>query len=131
VVAESTNHLANRSNPMNLLYDIYNSIYSAFNIPIGEFWKVTLTTGKLVGYFGVILFSGRWIIQMGASRVSGKPVLPRLYWYMSMSGSIFLLLYFIFGKNDSVGILSNLFPFAVAFYNLTLDYKHRKRLKSE
>jgi lipid-A-disaccharide synthase-like uncharacterized protein len=46
---------------------------------------------------------------------------------MSMSGSIFLLLYFIFGKNDSVGILSNLFPFAVAFYNLTLDYKHRKR----
>ena len=83
---------------MNLLYDIYNSIYSAFNIPIGEFWKVTLTTGKLVGYFGVILFSGRWIIQMGASRVSGKPVLPRLFWYMSMSGSIFLLLYFIFGK---------------------------------
>lgn len=112
---------------MNLLYDIYNSIYSAFNIPIGEFWKVTLTTGKLVGYFGVILFSGRWIIQMGASRVSGKPVLPRLFWYMSMIGSIFLLLYFIFGKNDSVGILSNLFPFAVAFYNLTLDYKHRKR----
>jgi lipid-A-disaccharide synthase-like uncharacterized protein len=131
MAAEQKNHLAYRSNSMNFLYDIYNSICSAFNIPIGEFWKVTLTTGKLVGYFGVILFSGRWIIQMGASRVSGKPVLPRLFWYMSMSGSIFLLLYFIFGKNDSVGILSNLFPFAVAFYNLTLDYKHRKRLKSE
>jgi len=113
---------------MNFIYDIYNTIYTAFNIPLGDFWKVTLTTGKLVGYCGVILFSGRWLIQMGASQVSGKPVLPRLFWYMSISGSICLLLYFVFGKNDSVGILSNLFPFAVAFYNLTLDYKHRKRV---
>jgi lipid-A-disaccharide synthase-like uncharacterized protein len=111
---------------MNFIQSLYEALNAAFNIPLGEFWKVTLTTGKLVGYFGVILFSGRWLIQMGASQLSGKPVLPRLFWYMSMSGSICLLLYFIFGKNDSVGILSNLFPFAVAFYNLSLDYKHRK-----
>jgi hypothetical protein len=39
---------------MNLLYDIYNSIYSAFNIPIGEFWKVTLTTGWYV-FFGSVV----------------------------------------------------------------------------
>ena len=89
---------------MNYIYDIYNTIYTAFNIPLGDFWKVTLTTGKLVGYCGVVLFSGRWLIQMGASQVSGKPVLPRLFWYMSISGSICLLLYFVFGKNDSVGI---------------------------
>ena len=31
--------------------------------------------------------------------------------------------YFIFGKNDSVGILSNLFPLFVALYNLYLDFK--------
>jgi lipid-A-disaccharide synthase-like uncharacterized protein len=29
----------------------------------------------------------------------------------------------VFGKNDSVGVLSNLFPFAVALYNL---YLHRR-----
>ena len=34
-----------------------------------------------------------------------------------------------FGKNDSVGILSNLFPMSVAFYNLYLDFSHRKKLK--
>ena len=105
---------------------IFEQISYLFNIPVGEFWKVTVTTGKLVGYFGVLLFSGRWIIQMGASKVSGKPVLPRLFWYMSISGSVCLLLYFIFGKNDSVGVLSNLFPFVVALYNLSLDYSHRK-----
>jgi lipid-A-disaccharide synthase-like uncharacterized protein len=32
-----------------------------------------------------------------------------------------LLAYFIFGKNDSVGILSHLFPLLIALYNLRLD----------
>jgi lipid-A-disaccharide synthase-like uncharacterized protein len=66
---------------------------------------------------------------MGASKISGKPVLPRLFWYVSIAGSFCLLSYFTFGKNDSVGILSNLFPMSVAFYNLYLDFSHRKNLK--
>jgi lipid-A-disaccharide synthase-like uncharacterized protein len=45
---------------------------------------------------------------------------------MSMSGSLLLLSYFVFGKNDSVGILSNLFPLAVALYNLSLDSRNGK-----
>jgi len=44
------------------------------------------------------------------SRFSNRPVLPRLFWHISMSGSLMLLSDFIFGKNDSVGILSNHFP---------------------
>jgi len=32
----------------------------------------------------------------------------------------------IFGKNDSVGILSNLFPLAEALYNLSLDSRNGK-----
>lgn len=84
---------------------------------------LTITPWKLIGYVGVALFAGRWFVQMLASRRRGKPVVPRLFWYMSISGSLLLLAYFIFGKNDSVGILSNLFPFAVALYNLRLDFK--------
>lgn len=86
---------------------------------------VTVTPWKLVGYSGVFLFAGRWFVQLAASRKSGKPVLPRLFWYMSTVGSVLLLSYFIFGKNDSVGVLSNLFPLFVALYNLYLDSKHR------
>ena len=44
---------------------------------------------------------------------------------MSIAGSLLLLSYFIFGKNDSVGIISNLFPTFVASYNLYLDYRRR------
>ena len=82
-----------------------------------------ITPWKLIGYLGVGLFAGRWFVQVAASRMRGKPTMPRLFWYMSITGSLLLLLYFVFGKNDSVGVLSNLFPFVVALYNLRLDKK--------
>ena len=37
-----------------------------------------------------------------------------------------LVSYFTFGKNDSVGVLSNLFPAFVSVYNLAIDYRHRR-----
>lgn len=87
---------------------------------------VTITPWKLVGYCGLLLFGGRWFVQVWASRRAGKPALPELFWWMSMLGSLLLLLYFIFGKNDSVGILANLFPAAIAAYNLWLERSHRR-----
>jgi lipid-A-disaccharide synthase-like uncharacterized protein len=89
-----------------------------------------LTPMKIVGYCGVVLFSGRWFVQMYASRKLGRPVVPRAFWYLSMAGTLCLLSYFTFGKNDSVGVLSNLFPAFVAGYNLYLDLTHRRPKES-
>ncbi len=75
--------------------------------------QIGVTPWKLVGYAGVVMFSGRWFVQLYASRAKGRPTIPRLFWYMSMLGSLLLLAYFTFGKNDSVGVLSNLFPVVV------------------
>jgi lipid-A-disaccharide synthase-like uncharacterized protein len=86
---------------------------------------VTVTPWKIVGYLGVLLFAGRWLVQMVASKASRKPVVPTTFWYMSALGSILLLAYFIFGRNDSVGVLSNLFPLFVALYNLYLEKSDR------
>jgi len=88
---------------------------------------LVITPWKIIGYVGVILFAGRWFVQLWASRRSRKVVMPRLFWYMSIAGSLMLLSYFIFGKNDSVGILSNSFPFLIASYNLYLDVTHKNR----
>jgi lipid-A-disaccharide synthase-like uncharacterized protein len=85
-----------------------------------------ITPWKLIGYLGVALFAGRWFVQMHYSRKHGRPVMPTVFWLMSISGSLLLLSYFIFGKNDSVGILSNLFPAGVAGYNLYLDLSHKR-----
>jgi lipid-A-disaccharide synthase-like uncharacterized protein len=88
---------------------------------------VELTPMKLVGYAGMIMFSGRWFLQMYASRKRGKPTIPRAFWYLSLTGTLCQLAYWIFGKNDSVGILSNLFPAFIAIYNIYLDATHQRR----
>ncbi|HEX7373965.1 MAG TPA: lipid-A-disaccharide synthase N-terminal domain-containing protein [Steroidobacteraceae bacterium] len=90
-----------------------------------------ITGWKLVGYLGVALFAGRWFVQMFYSRRHGRPVVPTVFWLMSISGSVLLLAYFVFGKNDSVGILSNLFPAAVAGYNLVLDLRHKRERRTQ
>lgn len=100
------------------------------NQPFMVMLGVTLTPWKLVGYAGVALFAGRWLVQLYYSRKHGKPVVPTVFWLMSICGSLLLLAYFTFGKNDSVGVLSNLFPALVAIYNLYLDLAH-KRTKRE
>ncbi len=93
------------------------------NTIIGTYFGVVLTPWKLIGYCGVFLFAGRWVVQVLATRRHGRPTMPRLFWIMSVLGSALLLSYFIWGKNDSVGVLSNLFPAAVALYNLVLDVR--------
>ncbi|MGD9583212.1 MAG: lipid-A-disaccharide synthase N-terminal domain-containing protein [Lysobacterales bacterium] len=86
---------------------------------------LTITAWKLIGYTGALMFGGRWLIQMIASRRAGKPVIPRLFWYMSVLGSLMTLSYFLFSaKQDSVGVLQNLFPFFTAAYSLYLDIQH-------
>ena len=90
---------------------------------ITPFGPLVITPMKLIGFTGMALFSGRWFVQFYASRKSGKPTVPRAFWYMSLVGTVCLLAYFTFGKRDSVGFLSNLFPAFVASYNLYLDIK--------
>jgi len=92
-----------------------------------SFFGITITGWKIVGYLGVFMFTSRWFIQMWASRKAGKPVVPRIFWILSMVGSLMCLSYFVFGKNDSVGILGYLFPAGVSVYNFILDARHRAR----
>jgi lipid-A-disaccharide synthase-like uncharacterized protein len=104
-------------------------------------FDVVVTPWKLVGYLGVLLFAGRWVVQVLATRRHGKPVIPGLFWTMSIVGSGLLLLYFVWGRNDSVGVLSNLFPMAVAIYNVIMHHRaasdresnstHRRPARSE
>jgi lipid-A-disaccharide synthase-like uncharacterized protein len=85
-----------------------------------------VTWWKLIGYTGALLFGLRWVVQFIASKRAGKPVIPRLFWYMSVVGSLMTLSYFSFSaKQDSVGVLQNLFPTFTALYSLYLDIKHR------
>ncbi|NJK92076.1 MAG: lipid A biosynthesis acyltransferase [Blastochloris sp.] len=89
-------------------------------------WHVVVTPWKFLGWLGVAMFGGRWVVQAAASHLAKRPVLPSAFWYMSVLGSGLTLSYFIWGKNDSVGIMSTAFPMFFACYNLYLHYAHKK-----
>lgn len=101
---------------------------SVLDLPIRSLeWTGMHVTGwKIIGYTGALMFGGRWLVQFIASKRARKPVIPRLFWYMSVVGSLMTLSYFVFSaKQDSVGVLQNLFPAFISLYNLYLDVAHR------
>jgi lipid-A-disaccharide synthase-like uncharacterized protein len=67
-----------------------------------------------LGFFAQILFSSRFLVQWIASERAGKSVVPVLFWYLSLAGSVLLLMYaiyrldpvFIFGQAGGIFIYS-------------------------
>ncbi len=91
-----------------------------------EWTGLHMSPWKLIGLTGALMFGARWLVQLVASRRHRKPVIPRAFWYMSLVGSVMTLSYFVFSqKQDSVGVIQNLFPAFTAAYSLYLDIRHR------
>jgi lipid-A-disaccharide synthase-like uncharacterized protein len=90
---------------------------------IDTYLGIVVTPWKLIGFLGALMFAARWVVQAWATRRAGRPTIPRSFWIISLAGSAMVTSYFIWGKNDSVGVLTNLLPASVAFYNLVMDIK--------
>jgi lipid-A-disaccharide synthase-like uncharacterized protein len=84
------------------------------------------TPWKVVGLLGSLLFTSRWFVQLYYTRKLGRVVMPLAFWWLSVAGSAMLLAYFVIGKNDSIGIISNFFPAFVSVYNLVVHLRHRR-----
>lgn len=101
------------------LYDSQSSrnlLAVVFNIssPLGLIW-VSL------GLFGQVLFTGRMIVQWLASEKSRQSVVPPMFWWMSLLGSLMLLSYFLW-RRDVVGILGQGIGLTIYVRNLHLIY---------
>ena len=90
---------------------------------VGHYLGIVVTPWKVIGFIGALMFAFRWIVQASATRRAGRPTIPRSFWIISLVGSAMVTGYFIWGKNDAVGVLTNLLPAAVSLYNLVLDIR--------
>jgi lipid-A-disaccharide synthase-like uncharacterized protein len=91
---------------------------------------IHVTPWKLVGLTGAAMFGARWLVQAVATHRARRPVIPALFWYMSLSGSLMALSYFLFSpKQDAVGVLQNLLPAATAGYSILLDLRAKRRTR--
>ncbi len=93
------------------------------NEVVGVYFGVAVTLWKIIGLVGALMFAGRWIVQAWATKRVGRPSIPRSFWIISLTGSAMVTSYFIWGKNDAVGVLTNLLPASVAVYNLVMDIR--------
>jgi lipid-A-disaccharide synthase-like uncharacterized protein len=72
-----------------------------------------------LGLIGQLLFASRFVIQWVASERKGRSIIPVHFWYLSLGGSVILLIYSIHIA-DPVFILANVLNGFIYIRNLML-----------
>jgi lipid-A-disaccharide synthase-like uncharacterized protein len=97
---------------------------------IVEFFRSTITeqvAGNpfwfIVGFTGQVVFGGRFILQWIVSEYKKRSHVPVAFWYISLVGSLILLVYSIHRK-DLVFMLGLSLNTLIYVRNLHLIYKH-------
>ena len=78
----------------------------------------------IIGFLGQFIFGSRFLIQWIYSEKKGKSEIPIIFWYISIFGGFFLLIYAI-SRKDPVIITGQLFGIIVYIRNLALIYRKR------
>lgn len=90
------------------------------NLP--AFILYLLSPWIIIGFFGQFLFFMRFIVQWVASERKGKVVIPKAFWYLSIAGTLVILLYSIHIK-DIVFIVAQVLSLLIYGRNLMLERK--------
>ncbi|MDX1921006.1 MAG: lipid-A-disaccharide synthase N-terminal domain-containing protein [Candidatus Caenarcaniphilales bacterium] len=72
-----------------------------------------------IGFIGQIVFGSRFFIQWLCSEKEGRSYIPKVFWYLSIIGSVFLLSYAIH-KKDPVFIMGQVTGSVIYIRNLFL-----------
>ena len=79
---------------------------------LDPFWFV-------LGMLGQAVFFSRFLVQWIASERAGRSYIPRIFWWLSLAGSMLLLFYAVHRK-DMVFVLGQAFGWVVYARNLVL-----------
>ena len=78
-----------------------------------------------IGFLGQSLFFMRFFLQWIVSEKEKRSVIPVSFWYFSLLGSFFLLIYALL-RNDIVFIIGQSTGFIIYFRNLFLIQRERR-----
>jgi lipid-A-disaccharide synthase-like uncharacterized protein len=78
-----------------------------------------------LGLFAQLMFTARFLVQWLASERAGKSIVPLMFWYLSIGGSVLLLVYSIHRK-DPVFILGQSMGILIYTRNLYLIRREKK-----
>jgi lipid-A-disaccharide synthase-like uncharacterized protein len=80
----------------------------------------------VIGLLGQICFFSRFLVQWAASERAGKSVVPRAFWYLSITGGAIVLTYAIW-RRDPVFILGQSVGLFVYLRNLVLLWREDRK----
>ncbi|MBW2181763.1 MAG: lipid-A-disaccharide synthase N-terminal domain-containing protein [Deltaproteobacteria bacterium] len=87
---------------------------------MNTFWLV-------LGFCAQAMFAARFWVQWIASEKAGKSIVPMLFWYLSIFGSLLLLVYSIYRK-DPVFILGQATGIFIYTRNLYLIKREKEAM---
>jgi lipid-A-disaccharide synthase-like uncharacterized protein len=84
-----------------------------------SFWKI-------VGWTGNAVFSARFLVQWYATEKRKQVVVPLLFWWLSLAGSLLMLAYALVHLRDSVVIFAYAFNWIPYLRNVVIHRRHEK-----
>ena len=88
----------------------------------GADWIVFWTA---IGWSGNAVFFSRFVVQWYATEKKKQVVIPALFWWLSLTGSLLLLLYALFYDRHYVIIFAYLITWIPYTRNLIIHYRHK------
>lgn len=85
-----------------------------------------LDTWTVIGFIGSALYFSRLLLQWILSERAGKPVIPAIYWYVSVAGA-FILTGYAVARNDIVILCNYLVPLAIYIRQVFLHHRSDKQ----
>jgi lipid-A-disaccharide synthase-like uncharacterized protein len=74
----------------------------------------------IIGFFGQFLFFMRFVVQWLASEKKKQVTIPKMFWYLSISGTLVILAYSIHRK-DVVFIVAQVLSLFIYARNLSFE----------
>lgn len=89
----------------------------------GKLLGIEWSLWKIVGWLGNAIFFSRFFVQWYATEKRKQVVVPLAFWWLSLSGSLLLLIYSL-RQQDSVFIFAYAFTWIPYIRNLVIHRRH-------
>lgn len=94
-----------------------------------KFLGVEWSVWKVIGWLGNATFFSRFFVQWYATEKKRQVVIPVVFWWLSLVGTLLLLSYAAFHQRDPVFIFAYAFSWIPYIRNLVIHYRHVKEQK--
>ena len=84
---------------------------------------------KVIGWAGNLIFFSRFVVQWLVTERRKQVVIPVAFWWLSLGGTLVMLIYTVFHLRDSVMIFAYAFTWIPYIRNIVIHYRNQAAQK--